>query len=64
MSTAFSSGNVVINSQTLAEKMSTLIQYQSQIRNKKWTVKNIPTNVYGQRAGGPTGYGQPIRNRF
>ena len=59
-----SSGTVVVNSQTIAEKMSTLIQYQSQIRNKKWTVKNVPVNVYGQRAGGPTGYGQPIRNKF
>jgi len=59
-----SSGNVVTNSQTLAEKMSTLIQYQSQIRNKKWTVKNVATNVYGQRAGGPSGYGRAPRNRF
>jgi hypothetical protein len=59
-----SSGNVVVNSQTIAEKMSTLIQYQSQIRNKKWTVKNVPTNVYGQRSGGPTGYGQSPSNRF
>jgi hypothetical protein len=55
---------MVINGQTLAEKMSTLIQYQSQIRNKKWTVKNMPTNVYGQRAGAPSGYGQAIRNKF
>ena len=59
-----SSGTIVTNQHTKIQKMSTSILFQNHMRNKKWTLKNAPTNVYGQRAGGPHGYGQPPQNTF
>jgi hypothetical protein len=59
-----SSGTIVTNQHTKFQKMSTSILFQNHMRNKKWTLKNAPTNVFGQRAGGPHGYGQPPKNTF
>lgn len=59
-----SSGNIVVNNLTLAMRVSNLIRQQSSNRNAQWTQKHISLNVYGQRAGGPTGYGQSPKNIF
>ena len=34
------------------------------MRNHTLVYANKPNNEYGQRAGGPSGYGQPPKNNF
>lgn len=59
-----SSGNVVVDNLTTAMRISNLIKHQTNMRNAQWSEKHIPLNVYGQRTGGPTGYGQSPKNVF
>jgi hypothetical protein len=60
----FSSGNVTIQGATLANRVSTLIRVQSQMRNAKLVFQDVSLNVYGQKAGGPYGYGSSPKNTF
>jgi|AntAceMinimDraft_6_1070360.scaffolds.fasta_scaffold07664_3 hypothetical protein len=62
--TNFSSGNVIIQGSTLAQRVSTLIKVQPYLRNATWTREYVGVNEYGQRAGGPVGYGQSPKNTF
>jgi hypothetical protein len=62
--TNFSSGNVIIQGSTIAQRVSTLIKVQSYLRNATWREEYKPVNGYGQRAGGPVGYGQSPKNTF
>lgn len=59
-----SSGNLVKTDLTLPMRITRLINYQSTLRNAQWNEKYVPLNAYGQRPGGPNGYGQPIKNIF
>lgn len=60
----FSSGNVTIQGTTLANRVSTLIRVQSQMRNARIVFQDVSLNVYGQKAGGPYGYGSSPKNNF
>jgi hypothetical protein len=60
----YPSGSTINNSYTLAQRVSNQIQVQSYFRNSKWTFKTAPVNGYGQRSGGPNGYGQSPKNTF
>ena len=62
--TNFQNGYVMNNRATAIQRMSTLINVQSQMRNATWTQIYAPTNAYSQRTGGPVGYGQSPRNTF
>lgn len=59
-----SSGNIVITNMTQASRYSQIIRNQSLVRNAKWNIKNYPTNAYGQRPGGPYGFGSSPKNNF
>jgi len=58
------SGNVTIQGTTLANRVSTLIRVQSQMRNARIVFQDVSLNVYGQKAGGPYGYGSSPKNNF
>jgi hypothetical protein len=60
----YPSGTINNTSNTLAQRVSTLIRVQPFMRNATWTNRYIPVNSYGQRSGGPNGSGQPPRNSF
>ena len=62
--TNFSSGNVTIQGTTRPLKLSYLTRTVVPARNHKLVYANKPNNEYGQRAGGPVGYGQPPKNNF
>ena len=62
--TNFSSGNVIIQGSTIAQRVSTLIHVQPYLRNATWTRQYNPVNGYGQRTGGPVGYCQSPKNTF
>tara|TARA_A100001015_G_scaffold312707_1_gene418425 strand:+ start:3529 stop:5490 length:1962 start_codon:yes stop_codon:yes gene_type:complete len=59
-----SSGNIVITNLTQASRYTQLIKNESIIRNAKWRIGNYPTNMYGQRPGGPNGFGSSPKNDF
>ena len=60
----FSNGNVTIQGSTRPLKLSYLTQTVVPMRNHTLVYANKPNNEYGQRAGGPSGYGQPPKNNF
>ena len=62
--TNFSSGNVTNQSATQAERFSTLIRVQSNMRNAKLIFQDVSLNGYGQKAGGPYGSGSSPKNSF
>ena len=62
--TNFSNGMVINNRATQLQRVSNLIQVQSYLRNVTWTRQYNPVNGYGQRTGGPVGYGQSPKNTF
>ena len=62
--TGFSNGMVTNNRKTQALRMSTLIHIQTRLRNGTWKRQYVPVNDYGQRSGGPNGYGQSPKNTF
>jgi hypothetical protein len=61
---AYSSGNVTIQGVTNAQKISELLRVQSSMHNAKLNINNIPVNKYGQRSGGPRGFGSSPKNTF
>lgn len=62
--TNFSNGMVINNRATQLQRVSTLIKVQPYLRNATWKQEYKPVNGYGQRAGGPNGYGQSPKNTF
>ena len=62
--TGFSNGVVINHRATRAQRMTDLIKVQSRMRNVNWVRENVKVNEYGQRSGGPNGYGQSPRNNF
>ncbi len=62
--TNFQNGYVINNRATAIQRISTLINVQSQMRNANWTQVYAPINAYSQRQGGPVGYGQSPKNTF
>jgi len=60
----FYNGNVTIQGTTRPLKLSYLTQTVVPSRNHKLVYANKPNNEYGQRAGGPVGYGQSPKNNF
>jgi hypothetical protein len=60
----FSSGNVTIQGTTRPLRQSYLTRTVVPMRNHTLVYANKPNNEYGQRAGGPSGYGQPLKNNF
>ena len=55
---------VTIENNTISRRMSMLIKNQKFSRNAFYTVANNPVNKFGQRSGGPSGYGKPPKNTF
>lgn len=62
--TGFSNGVVINHRATRAQRMTDLIKVQSRMRNVNWVRENVKVNEYGQRSGGPNGYGQSPKNTF
>ena len=62
--TKFSSGNVTITDATLHKRVSALVILQSSLRNVNLVYADISLNGYGQRSGGPYGYGSSPKNTF
>jgi surface protein len=55
---------VTIENNTISTRMSMLITNQKFTRNASYTIVKAPVNQYGQRSGGPNGYGKPPKNAF
>lgn len=55
---------VTIENNTISRRMSMLIKNQKFSRNAFYTIANNPVNKFGQRSGGPSGYGKPPKNTF
>ena len=60
----YNSGNVTIQGSTTAQRVSELITTSIYTRNSKITNANITLNGYGQKSGGPYGYGSSPKNNF
>jgi hypothetical protein len=55
---------VINHRATRAQRVTDLINVQSRMRNANWVRENVNVNHYGQRSGGPNGYGQSPKNTF
>jgi surface protein len=55
---------VQITDNTVAGRMSMLVKTQKFTRNASYVKKNVPVNRFGQRPGGPSGFGKPLQNSF
>jgi hypothetical protein len=62
--TGFSNGVVINHRATRSQRLTDLINVQSYLRNATWVRENVSVNGYGQRSGGPNGYGQSPKNTF
>ncbi|MDC1321015.1 hypothetical protein N8261_03550 [Flavobacteriaceae bacterium] len=57
----YNSGSVTIQGSTLAQRVSTLARTQ---RKNRVVFQNVSLNGYGQKSGGPYGYGSSPKNTF
>ena len=55
---------VINNRATQLQRVSNLIQVQPYLKNATWKRQYNQVNGYGQRTGGPVGYGQSPKNTF
>jgi hypothetical protein len=60
----YDSGNVTIQGSTIVQRVSTLVNISRFTRNLKLNNANIKLNGYGQKSGGPYGYGSSPKNSF
>ena len=61
---AFQSGNVSIQGTTIPRRISEAIRVQTYLKNANFVIQDVSLNVYGQRSGGPYGYGSSPKNTF
>ena len=61
---AFQSGNVSIQGTTIPRRISQAIRVQTYLKNANFVIQDVSLNVYGQRSGGPYGYGSSPKNTF
>ena len=61
---AFQSGNVISRDAKMAKRISAIIQLQSTLKSASFVIQDVSLNVYGQKTGGPNGYGSSPKNTF
>ena len=60
----YNNGNIINQSHTKLQRHTQLILVQSTMRNAHIVFQNVSLNGYGQKSGGPYGYGSSPKNTF